>query len=74
MIQDEPQEGKIQIIATRDGLLKINKDALLEFNMLGDVMCATLHNNTIVRKGQIIAGTRIIPLIVKKKLFRTRLL
>jgi len=68
MIQDEPQEGKIQIIATRDGLLKINKDALLEFNMLGDVMCATLHNNTIVRKGQIVAGTRIIPLIVKKKI------
>jgi hypothetical protein len=65
-IQGEPKEGKIQIIATRDGLLKINKDALLEFNMLGDIMCATLHNNTLVQKGQSVGATRAIPLIVGK--------
>jgi molybdenum cofactor synthesis domain-containing protein len=65
-IEGEPKEGKIQIIAARDGLLKINKDALLEFNMLGDVMCATLHNNIVVRKGQSVGGTRAIPLVVKK--------
>ncbi len=65
-IQGEPREGKIQIIATKDGLLKVNKEALLEFNMLGDVMCATLHNNILVQKGQSVGGTRAIPLIVKK--------
>ena len=65
-IEGEPKEGKINIIAARDGLLKINKDALFEFNMLGDVMCATLHNNTLVQKGQSVGGTRAIPLIVKK--------
>lgn len=65
-IKGEPKEGKINIISEIDGLLRINKDALLEFNMLGDVMCATLHNNTIVRKGQTVAGTRAIPLVVKK--------
>ena len=65
-IKGEPKEGKINIIALRDGLLKIDKDALLEFNMLGDVMCATLHNNTLVRKGQSVGGTRAIPLVVKK--------
>jgi len=65
-IKGEPKEGKINIIAEVDGLLKINKDALLAFNMLGDIMCATLHGNTIVKKGQTVAGTRAIPLIVKK--------
>jgi hypothetical protein len=67
-IEGEPKEGKINIIAERDGLLKINKDALLEFNMLDDVMCATMHNNTVVKKGQLLAGTRAIPLVVKKSI------
>ncbi|MDI6800896.1 MAG: molybdopterin-binding protein [Thermodesulfovibrionales bacterium] len=65
-IEGEPKEGKINIIAERDGLLKINKEALLRFNMLGDVMCATMHNNTVVKKGRLLAGTRAIPLVVKK--------
>ena len=66
-IKGEPKEGKISIIAERDGLLKIDRDALLEFNMLGEVMCATLHDNTVVKKGQTMAGTRAIPLVVKKE-------
>ena len=65
-IEDEPREGKISIIAEHDGLLKIDKEALLAFNMLGEVMCATLHDNTLVKKGQPVAGTRAIPLVVKK--------
>jgi molybdenum cofactor synthesis domain-containing protein len=63
----EPKEGKIDIVAEQDGLLKIDRDALLSFNMLGEVMCATLHDNTVVKKGQTVAGTRAIPLVVKKK-------
>lgn len=65
-IQGEPKEGKINIIASRDGLLKIDAERLKAFNMLGEVMCATLHSNTLVRKGQLVAGTRAIPLVVKK--------
>jgi molybdenum cofactor synthesis domain-containing protein len=65
-IQGAPKEGKISIIAERDGLLKIDRDALLEFNMLGEVMCATLHTNTLVKKGQAVAGTKAIPLVIKK--------
>lgn len=62
----EPKEGRINIVASRDGLLRVHKDGLFRFNMLGDVMCATLHSNTVVKKGQIVAGTRAIPLIVKR--------
>ncbi|MDI6727668.1 MAG: molybdopterin-binding protein [Thermodesulfovibrionales bacterium] len=65
-MEGEPKEGKINIIADRDGLLRINKNALTQFNTLGDVMCATLHSNTVVKKGQLVAGTRAIPLVVKK--------
>ena len=65
-IKGEPMECKIDIIAERDGLLKVDKDALLAFDMLGDIMCATLHSNTVVKQGQTVAGTRAIPLIVKK--------
>ncbi len=67
-IKGEPKEGKITIVADRDGLLKINKDALFEFNMTGEVMCATIHDNSLVRKGQPVAGTRAIPLVVKRKI------
>lgn len=67
-IQGSPKEGKINIVAAKEGLLKINTEALLQFNMLEDVMCATLHDNTVVRKGQLVAGTRAIPLVVKKSI------
>jgi molybdenum cofactor synthesis domain-containing protein len=56
-------EGKITIFANCDGLLKINKESLFRFNMLGEVICSTLHDNTPVKKDEIIAGTRLIPLL-----------
>ena len=55
-IEGEPKEGKINIVADRDGLLKVDRDALLSLNMLGDVMCATRHGNTVVKKDRVIAG------------------
>ncbi|MBF0488918.1 MAG: molybdopterin-binding protein [Nitrospirae bacterium] len=64
----EPKEGKITLVAQIDGLFKVNKDALMGFNMLGEVMCATLHTNTVVAKGQTVGGVRAVPLVVKKEL------
>ena len=64
----DPREGKVTIIADRDGLLTVDRERLKAFNMLGEVMCATLHTNTIVKKGREVAGTRAIPLVVKKSL------
>lgn len=64
----EAVEGKINIVAAQDGLLKIDPEALLRLNMLGDVMCATLHSNTPVRKGELVAGTRLIPLVARRAL------
>jgi hypothetical protein len=66
-MEGEPREGKINLIADKDGLLKISRDILFRLNLLGEVMCATLHTNTMVKRGQVVAGTRAIPLVVKKR-------
>ena len=65
-IEGEPNEGKVNLAAEIDGVLKVKHQALTDFNYLGEVMCATLHNNSVVQKGQVVAGTRAIPLVVKK--------
>lgn len=65
-IKDEPKEGKITLVAGRDGLFRVDRESLLAFNMLGDIMCATVHGFTVVKKGQAVGGTRAIPLVVKK--------
>ncbi len=62
----EVVEGKVSIKAAVDGLLKINKEVLLRFNLLGEVMCATLQNNTPVKKGEQVAATRLIPLVAER--------
>lgn len=64
----EAVEGKIALRATRDGLLKIDRERLLAFNMLGEVMCATLHDNTPVTAGEQVAATRLIPLFCHREL------
>jgi len=61
-------EGKVSLKAAVDGLLKINRQSLLEFNLLGEVMCATLQDNTPVRRGEQVAAARLIPLVGKRQL------
>jgi len=64
--RDEPKEGKIGLFAGRNGLLKVDISALSAFNMVEEVMCATLHNHTLVRQGELVAATRAIPLVMKR--------
>ncbi len=67
---EPPHEGKIVLRAKYDGLLKINVEALARFNLIREVMCATLHTNTLVQRGGIVAATRAIPLVVKKSVIQ----
>lgn len=66
----KPSEGKITISAAVDGLLKIKKDRLDAVNSLGEMMIATVHGNFPVRRGDRIAGTRIIPLVIEEEKMR----
>ncbi len=61
----EIKEGKIDFIADIDGLLKINKELLYKLNSIGEMVLVTLHNNYPVKKGEKVAGTRVIPLIIE---------
>lgn len=63
----EVKEGKIEVIADCDGLLKIDRKKLKAVNSLGQMMIASRHGDFPVKKGDKIAGTRIIPLVIEKE-------
>ena len=63
----EVKEGKIEVIAAEDGLLKIDIEKLSRINSLGEMMIATRHSDFPVKKGDKLAGTRIIPLVIERE-------
>lgn len=63
----EPKEGKIELTADINGLLKINTEKLNELNALGEMMVAARHGGFAVKAGDKIAGMRVIPLIIEKE-------
>ena len=63
----EPKEGKIELVADCDGLLKIDRAALLAVNRTPQMMIAAIHGDLPVKKGQKLAGTRIIPLVIEQE-------
>ena len=66
MKESEVKEGKIELSAEYDGLLKIDKEKLFTVNSFGQMMIATRYGNTPVKVGDKLAGTRIIPLVIEK--------
>ena len=66
----DPKEGKVDLVASCEGLLKIDVDTLLEVNTVDQAMFATLHSNQRVHAGKIVAGTRIIPLVIDEERIR----
>ena len=66
MHPSDVKEGKIEVIADTEGLLKVDREKLKKVNAFGEMMIATRHGNTVVKKGDKLAGTRIIPLVIKK--------
>ena len=71
MHPSDVKEGKIELIADCDGLLKVDREKLKKVNSLGEMMIATRHGDTYVKKGDKLAGTRIIPLVIKKEKMET---
>ncbi len=62
-----PSEGKIECLATCDGLLQIDLPRLNHINTYGDMMVATIPTFSPVKKGQRLAATRIIPLFIEQE-------
>jgi molybdenum cofactor synthesis domain-containing protein len=61
-----PREGKIDFIARYSGLLKINTKALARINSVGGLILSTRHNHSSVQRGEVVAGTRTIPLTIRE--------
>lgn len=61
------KEGKIELVAQRDGLFTVDTGRLFQINRLGEMMIATRHGNLPVKKGDKLAGTRVIPLVIEQE-------
>ena len=61
-----PREGKVDLLALRDGLLVVDEERLEAFNMVPGVMCASRKSYSMASEGRSLAGTRAIPLYLPK--------
>ncbi|MDH7577888.1 MAG: molybdopterin-binding protein [Bacillota bacterium] len=61
-----PDQGRVNLRAERDGLFKVQLDRLQRLNTLDGIVFATLHNNRVVARGQVVAGTRVVPLAISR--------
>ena len=67
MTPSEVKEGKIELTAACDGLFTVEVERLDAVNEIDQIMIATRHTNTPVKKGDKLLGTRVIPLVIKKE-------
>ena len=70
MTRSEVKEGKIELKAACDGLFQVDSRRLIAVNSLEDIMIATRKGNTAVKKGDKLAGMRVIPLIIEEERLR----
>ncbi len=64
------KEGKIELIADCDGLFRVDVERLNALNDVEELMIATRHTNTAVHQGDKLAGTRIIPLVIREEVLQ----
>lgn len=61
------KEGKIELTASCDGLLKTDRKKLHKLNSMGQIVIASRHGNFPVKKGDKIAGMRVVPLVIEEE-------
>ncbi|HTZ17673.1 MAG TPA: molybdopterin-binding protein [Dissulfurispiraceae bacterium] len=64
IVLSDPVEGKVELRAERAGLLKINTAALASINDVDEVVLASIHSNQLVVAGRVVAGCRVVPLVI----------
>lgn len=65
IVYTEPSQGRVNLKACHDGLLKVQTAQLNWVNNLENVVFATLHTNRVVVKDQTVAGTRVVPVAIE---------
>ncbi|WP_123041865.1 molybdopterin-binding protein [Cohnella candidum] len=66
----EPHEGKVTLKSEIGGLAAIPKEVVDAINAVGEIALATVVNHRVVRQGEALAATRVIPLIVPEEKVR----
>lgn len=64
----QPSEGRINIRASQSGLLKINRKAVDEINLIEHAVLSTLHDNRLVEADTLLAGVKVVPLVVDEEM------
>ncbi|WP_298706595.1 molybdopterin-binding protein [uncultured Veillonella sp.] len=59
------REGKIEAIAQWDGMLVVDVPELLRINSIGELTIVTKLHGQAVKKGEVVAGMRCIPLMLE---------
>lgn len=62
----EVREGKIELTAACDGCFVLDTERLNRINGIDEIMIATRKGGTAVSKGDKLAGTRVIPLVIRR--------
>jgi formylmethanofuran dehydrogenase subunit E len=66
---DPPREGKVNLLARREGILVVDEPRLESFNLVPGVMCACRHGFSVLAQGRILGSTRAIPLFLPRRDF-----
>ena len=67
MKASEAKEGKIELTAEEDGLLKIDRAKLNAVNAMGQIVLASRHGDFPVKQGDKIVGMRVVPLVIEEE-------
>lgn len=67
MYKTDVKEGKINVHSSIDGLFRVNTELLYKLNCFDDIIISTIHNNYPVKAGDVLLGTRVVPLIIKRE-------
>lgn len=66
LVLSDPQEGKVNLVASRSGLCTIDEQQLLKINLIEDIVVATRNHRRPVKEGDVIAGIRVVPLVIRE--------
>ncbi|CUX39071.1 molybdopterin-binding protein [Clostridium sp. C105KSO13] len=67
MTPTEAKEGKIELRADCDGLLKVDTKKLNQVNAMGQIVIASRHGNFPIKKGDKLVGMRVVPLVIEEE-------
>lgn len=65
-----PKEGKVSILSRVGGLFYVDKKELLKINMVEGILLSTIPDRYPVKKGDVVAATKIVPLYIGEKYLR----